>query len=102
MDRQKLDTMIEKEARKLLKESVEWSIDNVVLSCRKKGVPVEGADLARVTDLFRDAMNRAFLTRVDNFQKGVSRHLDEYISEETKVDRKKVGNATQRGESTKD
>ena len=51
MDRQKLDTMIEKEVRKLLKESVEWSVDNVVLSCRKRGVPVEGADLARVLDL---------------------------------------------------
>jgi len=98
MDRQKLDTMIEKEVRKLLKESVEWSVDNVVLSCRKRGVPVEGGDLARVLDLFRDAMNHAFLTRVDGFQKGVSVHLDEYLAEQTKTSRKKVGNATQPGE----
>lgn len=101
MDRQKLDTMIEKEARKLIKESTEWSIDNVVLSCRRRGIPVEGADLARVMDLVRDSMNHAFLSRVDGFQKSIAPHLDQFLAEGLETDPKSVGNDTQPGKSKK-
>lgn len=101
MDRQKLDTMIEKEVRSLLKESVEWSVDNTVLMCRRRGIPVEGADLARVLDLFRDSMNHAFLQKVDNFQKNLTPHLDTFLAEKLEVDPKEVGNATPRGKSKK-
>lgn len=101
MDRAKLDTMIERKFREFLKECVEWSVDAVHLGARKKGIPVEGADLSRVMDLFRDSMNAAFLTRVDRLQKEVSREVDTYVAERGGTDPKAEGNATPPGELLK-
>lgn len=101
MDRAKLDTMIEKKFREFLKECVEWSVDNVHLGTRKKGIPVEGADLSKVMDLFRDSMNAAFLTRVDRLQKEVSKEVDGYVSSRLGTDPKTEGNATPPGEQSK-
>lgn len=94
MNRAKLDTLIEKKCRELLKECLEWSVDAVHLGTKKRGIPVDGADLARVMDLFRDSMNAAFLTRIDKFQQSVSEGVDEYVAERLGSDpRDESGNA---------
>jgi len=93
-DRKKLDTAVEKEVFKLVRNIKEHTRDFTVLKMRRMGTEVDNETMARVLDVVDQAIMDGFQKHVDPFMKELDSSLTSFAGEENplppSVEQKKV------------
>lgn len=81
-DRIKLDTKIEQEVHRLIKNISEGVYDKVQLYARKNNVPVEPEVLTHILKTVQIVISEFELKNIDQFHSNIKKELDNYTGEE--------------------
>ena len=81
-DRIKLDTKIEQEVHRLIKNISEGVYDKVQLYARKNNVPVEPEVLTHILKTVQVVISEFELKNIDHFHASIKKELDNYVGEE--------------------
>ena len=81
-DRIKLDTKIEQEVHRLIKNISEGVYDKVQLYARKNNVPVEPEVLTHILKTVQIVISEFELKNIDQFHSNIKKELDNYVGEE--------------------
>lgn len=80
--RAKLETALEKEIHKLVREIKEHTFDFTMLYVRRNNVPVDDAQMRAVLDIVDKAIMDGFQRNLDRTMRGLDQVLTEYSNEE--------------------
>jgi hypothetical protein len=81
-NRAKLDTAVEKEMYKLVREIKEHTFDFTMLYVRKNNVPVDSNQMKLILEIVDKAIMDGFQRNLDRTMKGLDGALTEFASEE--------------------
>ncbi len=78
LERQKLDTAIEREMYKFITMIKEYSFDQVMIWATRKNIDMDRGLLIKILETYKTAIEDGFMTKVDTFSKGIEKALNEY------------------------
>lgn len=96
-DRIKLDTKIEQEVHRLVKNISEGVYDKVQLYSRKNNIPVEPEVLTHILKTVQVVISEFELKNIDQFHANIKKELDNYIGEENPTTPEEVNSSTKKG-----
>lgn len=82
MDRLRLNTLIEKEVHKLMFVIKEHVYDFVHLYVMRNKLELDRPTMLKVLEIVKTAMDDGFQSKIDGFNGGISKALDEFTEQE--------------------
>jgi len=89
MDRQKLETAIEREVYKYIESLKEHMYDFTMIYLNRNQVPVDREQADKVLNIAKNAIEDGMLSKMDFFKKGIDGALAEFTEQENPLVRGK-------------